>query len=166
MRAFTTTATPAGDHYVVTGTKRWIKLGGVSDLMTLMVVDSQGGLSRLVLERDVSPWQSRELEAVGIKNVSFAELTFDHVRVPRENLLGAAGVAPPCDVSMAKLFAVETAIGTCQTAMESMGAWGLAEDAGVERCWRDCAMLAAIDGTANVQRLIIGRELLGVAAFV
>jgi alkylation response protein AidB-like acyl-CoA dehydrogenase len=77
-----------------------------------------------------------------------------------------AGRRAPCDVSMAKLFAVETAIRTCQTAMESMGAWGLAVDAGVERCWRDCCMLTAIDGTANVQRLIIGRELLGMPAFV
>jgi len=214
--------------------------------MTLMVVDAEGGLSRLVLERAVSPWESRELPAVGIRNLSFAELTFKDVRVPRENLLGAAGVGgeqfhrgiessrafvgiqavgiarqalevalryakervafgrpigkfqgvqmaladaatrlqaarllclnalsiidagrrAPCDVSMAKVFAVETAISTCQVAMESMGAWGLAEDAGVERCWRDCCMLTAIDGTANVQRLIIGRELLGMPAFV
>ena len=246
MRGFTTTAVLAGDHYVVNGQKRWIKLGGASDLMTLMVVDAEGGLSRLVLERAVSPWESRELPAVGIRNLSFAELTFKDVRVPRENLLGAAGVGgeqfhrgiessrafvgiqavgiarqalevalryakervafgrpigkfqgvqmaladaatrlqaarllclnalsiidagrrAPCDVSMAKVFAVETAISTCQVAMESMGAWGLAEDAGVERCWRDCCMLTAIDGTANVQRLIIGRELLGMPAFV
>ena len=246
MRGFTTTAVLRGDGYAVNGRKRWIKLGGVSDLMTLMVVDGEGGLSRLVLERSVSPWESRELEAVGIKNVSFAELTFHDVRVPRENLLGTAGAGgdqfhrgiessrvfvgiqavgiarhaldialsyakertafgrpigkfqgvqmaladaatrlqaarllclnalsildagrrAPCDVSMAKLFAVETAIRTCQTAMESMGAWGLAVDAGVERCWRDCCMLTAIDGTANIQRLIIGRELLGMPAFV
>ena len=246
MRGFTTTAVLQGDAYVVNGKKRWIKLGGVSDLMTLMVVDASGGLSRLVLERAVSPWQSVELEAVGIRNLSFAELTFDNVRVPKDNLLGDAGAGgeqfhrgiessrvfvgiqavgiarhaldiamryakertafgrplakfqgvqmaladaatrlqaarllclnalaildagrrAPCDVSMAKLFAVETAIRTCQTAMECMGAWGLAVDAGVERCWRDCCMLTAIDGTANVQRLIIGRELLGVPAFV
>ena len=246
MRGFTNNAVLAGAHYVVNGQKRWIKLGGASDLMTLMVVDAEGGLSRLVLERAVSPWESRELPAVGIRNLSFAELTFKDVRVPRENLLGAAGVGgeqfhrgiessrafvgiqavgiarqalevglryakervafgrpigkfqgvqmaladaatrlqaarllclnalsiidagrrAPCDVSMAKVFAVETAISTCQVAMESMGAWGLAEDAGVERCWRDCCMLTAIDGTANVQRLIIGRELLGMPAFV
>ena len=70
---------------------RWIKLGGVADLITLMVVDAQGGLSRLVVEREVSPWQSREIEAVGMKNISFAEMTFDNVRVPKENLLGNAG---------------------------------------------------------------------------
>ncbi len=246
MRGFKTTAVLRGDAYVVNGQKRWIKLGGVSDLMTLMVVDAEGGLSRLVVEHAVSPWQSREMDAVGIKNLSFAELTFENVRVPRENILGAAGAGAeqfhrgiessrvfvgiqaagiarqaldralayarertafgrpigkfqgvqmalaeaatrlqaarllclnalailddgrraPCDVSMAKLFAVETAIRTCQVAMECMGAWGLAVEAGVERCWRDCCMLTAIDGTANIQRLIIGRELLGMPAFV
>ena len=245
MRGFTTKAVLQGDAYVVNGRKRWIKLGGVSDLMTLMVVDAEGGLSRLVLEHAVSPWESREHEAVGIKNLSFAELTFTDVRVPKENILGAAGAGAeqfhrgiessrvfvgiqaagiarraldiamayakertafgrpigkfqgvqmaladaatrlsaarllclnalaildsgrraPRDVSMAKLFAVETAIATCQVAMESMGAWGLSVEAGVERCWRDCCMLTAIDGTANIQRLIIGREMLGMPAF-
>ena len=38
--------------------------------------------------------------------------------------------------------------------------------AGVERCWRDAMMLTAIDGTATMQRLIIGRETLGTPAFV
>lgn len=246
MRAFTTSAVLDGDSYVVNGTKRWIKLGGVADLLTLMVADAQGGLSRLVLERAVSPWQSREIEAVGIKNISFAEITFDGVRVPKENILGAAGSGAdqfhrgiessrafigiqavgvarhaldiaiayakdriafgrpiarfqavqtaladattrlqaarllclnalaildsgqraPREVSMAKLYAVEMSIGVCQVAMESMGAWGLSVEAGVERCWRDCVMFTAIDGTATMQRLIIGRETLGVPAFV
>ena len=245
MRAFTCTAVLDGDSYVVNGRKRWIKLGSVSDLMTLMVVDASGGLSRLVLERSESPWTSIDIDTVGIRNLSLAELVFDNVRVPKENILGTAGDGgeqfhrgiessrafigiqavgiaqhaldiamqyakdrkafgrpltkfqaiqtalaeaatqlqaarllclnalaildshrrAPCDVSMAKVFAVQTAIKVCLVAMESMGAWGLAEDAGVERCWRDCCMLTAIDGTANVQKLIIGRELLGTAAF-
>ena len=246
MRAFKTTAVLDGDSYVVNGTKRWIKLGGVADLITLMVVDAQGGLSRLVLERAVSPWQSREIEAVGMKNISFAEMIFDGVRVPKENILGSAGAGAdqfhrgiessrafigilavgvarhaldiavayakdriafgrpiarfqavqtalsdaatrlqaarllclnalaildgghraPRDVSMAKVYAVETSIDVCRVAMESMGAWGLSVEAGVERCWRDCMMFTAIDGTATMQRLIIGRETLGVPAFV
>lgn len=245
MRAFTTTAVLQGDSYLVNGKKRWIKLGGVSDLATLMVSDGKGGLSRLVLEREQSPWQSTEIDTVGIKNLSFVEVAFDNVRVPRENLLGDAGAGgeqfhrgieasrafigiqavgiarqaldiafayakerkafgrpigkfqlvqtalgdaatrvqaarllclhalsildsgrrAPRDVSMAKVYAIETSIQACQAAMESMGAWGLAADAGVERCWRDCMMLTAIDGTANIQRLIVGRELLGMPAF-
>ena len=246
MRAFKTTAVLDGDAYVVNGTKRWIKLGGVADLITLMVVDAQGGLSRLVVERSVSPWRSREIEAVGMKNISFAEMVFENVRVPKENILGDAGAGAdqfhrgiessrafigilavgvarhalglamtyakdriafgrpiarfqavqtaladaatrlqaarllclnalarldsgeraPRDVAMAKAYAVDTAISVCQVAMESMGAWGLSVEAGVERCWRDCMMFTAIDGTGTIQRLIVGRELLGMPAFV
>jgi alkylation response protein AidB-like acyl-CoA dehydrogenase len=47
-----------------------------------------------------------------------------------------------------------------------MGAMGLAEEAGVERCWRDCRMLTVIDGTSGINRLIVGREMTGHAAFV
>jgi alkylation response protein AidB-like acyl-CoA dehydrogenase len=67
---------------------------------------------------------------------------------------------------MAKLFATETAVEICHLAMDSMGAYGLSREAGVERCWRDCRMLTVIDGTSGIQRLIIGRELLGTAAFL
>jgi alkylation response protein AidB-like acyl-CoA dehydrogenase len=49
--------------------------------------------------------------------------------------------------------------------MDCMGAQGLAREAGVERCWRDCRMLTVIDGTSGIQRLIVGRELFGTAAF-
>jgi alkylation response protein AidB-like acyl-CoA dehydrogenase len=50
--------------------------------------------------------------------------------------------------------------------MDCMGAFGLSREAGAERCWRDCRMLTVIDGTSGIQRLIIGRELLGTAAFL
>lgn len=245
MRGFTCRAELRGDHYLVSGRKRWIKLGATSDLMTLMVVDDAGGLSRLVVERADSPWVSVDIASVGMRTIDITELVLENVRVPRENLLGAAGLGDdqfhrgiessraligiqacgiarhaldialayarerkafgrpigrfqsvqsalavaetrlqaarllclyalarldagqraPKEVSMAKSFGVETALSACLAAMESMGAWGLAVDAGVERCWRDCAMLTAIDGTANIQKLIIGRELLGMAAF-
>jgi len=251
LRGLKTTAVADGQGFRVSGVKKWIKLGGVSDLITLLVVTGRDGggklrTSRLVLERAQSPWRARELEATGIEKISFAELSFEDVRVPKENLLGtpgegaeqfnrgieasrafvglqAVGLARraldraiayvkervafgrplarfqaiqstladaaakleaarllslkalaildsgrrcPAEVSMAKLFATETAVEVCHAAMDSMGAEGLAYEAGVERCWRDCRMLTVIDGTAGIQRLIIGRELCGVPAFI
>src|SRR2546428_14165208 len=68
-----------------------------------------------------------------------------------------AGRRAPCDVSMAKLFAVETAIRTCQTAIESMGAWGLAVDAGVDRCWRGLLIVTPLDGAPPHARPYIPR---------
>ena len=125
MRAFKTTATLAGDAYVVNGQKRWIKLGGVSDLMTLMVVDAAGGLSRLVLERAVSPWTSTEMEAVGIRNLSFAELTFDNVRVPKENMLpGVQGLRGPLScLTQARYGITWGVIGAAQACLKELIAY-------------------------------------------
>ena len=72
----------------------------------------------------------------------------------------------PREASMAKVFAAEAAVRACNSAMDAMGALGLAEEGGVERCWRDARMLTVIDGTTGINRLIVGRELLGHAAFV
>jgi alkylation response protein AidB-like acyl-CoA dehydrogenase len=251
LRNLQCTATKVSGGYRVSGRKKWIKLGGVADMMTLLVRtgdDANGKplTSRLVLERAQSPWQSTELESVGIETVSFSELSFDDVFVPEENLLGAAGqgaeqfnrgieasrafigiqatgiarralnlavayvkdrtafgrplarfqaiqtsladaaakleaartlclaalgrldggTRAPSAVAMAKLFATESAVEICHLAMDSMGAAGLSRAAGVESCWRDARMLTVIDGTSGIQRLIIGRELLGVPAFV
>ena len=82
--------------YVVCGKKAWIKLGGVSDLMTLLVntgtaPDGKKLTSRLVLEFAQSPWQFREVDTVGIDRISFAELAFQDVFVPAENMLGTPG---------------------------------------------------------------------------
>src|SRR5690606_8290662 len=70
--------------------------GGIVDFMTVLVVadPAQGpkaGTSRLFVERAVSPWQHREIPCVAMRNLSFAEITFGNVRVPRENLLGEKG---------------------------------------------------------------------------
>lgn len=35
----------------------------------------------------------------------------------------------------------------------------------MERLWRDAKMLTVIDGTSDIQRLIVGREEFGVPAF-
>ncbi len=239
------------DGYRITGVKKWIKLGADADFMTLMVrtgdrADGKPSTSRLMVERSRSPWKARELPSVGLDAVSFAEIVFDDVLAPRENLLGDAGHGAdqfnrgieasrafigiqavgladralsfalayakgrtafgrplarfqaiqisladaatklaaaralcldalgrldagqraPQAVAMAKLFATEAAVEICHLAMDSMGAFGLSREAGVERCWRDCRMLTVIDGTSGIQRLIIGRELFGTAAFV
>jgi alkylation response protein AidB-like acyl-CoA dehydrogenase len=96
IRALRTSAVVDGAYYRVTGCKKWIKLGGTADLITLLVVSdaeagATAGTTRLVLERAVSPWTSEELDSVGLRNLSYAELRFENVKVPRENVLGSPG---------------------------------------------------------------------------
>ncbi|MDA8249196.1 MAG: acyl-CoA/acyl-ACP dehydrogenase [Rhodospirillales bacterium] len=249
-RALACAGVPGPDGYHVTGRKKWIKFGGIADLLTLMVVeraaDGTSRHTRFIVERETSPWTNRELPCVGLRNLSFAELEFDGVLVPTANMMAAPGEALaafsagieasrpfvgmssvgiarhaldiacrytrgrvafgrplarfqaiqlqladaatevaaarllclqalwlmdqgqrcPREASMAKAYATEAAVRACHAAMDAMGAMGLAEEAGVERCWRDARMLTVIDGTTGINRLIVGRELLGHAAFV
>jgi alkylation response protein AidB-like acyl-CoA dehydrogenase len=65
---------------------------------------------------------------------------------------------------MAKAFATEAAVRVASTAMQCLGANGLATENRVERCLRDARMLTIPDGTTQIQKLIIGRALTGMSA--
>ncbi len=66
--------------------------------------------------------------------------------------------------SMAKWSATEAAVRVASTAIQCMGANGLASENRVERCLRDARMLTMPDGTTQIQKLIIGRALTGMSA--
>ena len=68
--------------------------------------------------------------------------------------------------SMAKYYSTEMAIRVTSKAIEIHGAYGLSEDYPIERYFRDARCLTFPDATSEIQKLIIGRELLGIQAFV
>ncbi|MBM3141491.1 MAG: acyl-CoA dehydrogenase [Chloroflexi bacterium] len=65
-----------------------------------------------------------------------------------------------------KFFGSETAVRVCSTAMEVLGAYGISEEYPLERYFRDARTLLPPDGTNQIQRLIVGREVFGMPAFV
>ena len=94
-KAITTTARRAGDHYVINGAKTFISNGYNGNLA--MVVARTGppgsgakGLSIFMVERDRTDGYrvGRILEKIGQKGQDTAELFFDDMKVPAENLLG------------------------------------------------------------------------------
>ena len=68
------------------------------------------------------------------------------------------------EASMAKWYATEAAVKVASTAIQCMGANGLATENRVERCMRDARMLTMPDGTTQIQKLIIARALTGRSA--
>jgi len=74
----------------------------------------------------------------------------------------------PCDkeASGVKFLASETAVRICSKAMEILGAYGISEEYPLERYFRDARTYWPPDGTNQIQRLIVGREILGLPAFV
>jgi alkylation response protein AidB-like acyl-CoA dehydrogenase len=61
---------------------------------------------------------------------------------------------------MAKLFATETANRVCYEAMQIYGGYGYTADFPVERFSRDARITTIYEGTSEIQRLIIAREVL------
>ncbi len=95
-----TTATAAGDDWVINGSKAWITNPSVAPLIvTLCRTDREAGthgFSLIIVETDrpdltIHPPEKK----MGLKGSPTHMLTFDHVRVPQENLLGEAGRGLP-----------------------------------------------------------------------
>jgi alkylation response protein AidB-like acyl-CoA dehydrogenase len=72
-----------------------------------------------------------------------------------------------CDTesSMAKWFATEMAVGVASKALQIHGGFGITKEYRVERLFRDARIMPIPDGTTEIQKLIIARNILGVSAF-
>ena len=64
------------------------------------------------------------------------------------------------EASMAKLLASETAVRATSSALQVYGGYGYFKDSPVERLFRDARVTTIYEGTSEVQRLIIARQLL------
>ena len=74
------------------------------------------------------------------------------------------GLIPIREASIAKAYATEAGIRITSKAIQVHGAYGLSEDFPVERYFRDARCYTIPDGTTEIQKLIIGREALGMSA--
>jgi butyryl-CoA dehydrogenase len=75
--------------------------------------------------------------------------------------LEAAGERSLREASMAKLYASEMAERVCSAAIQIHGGYGYVEDFPVGKIWRDVRVTQIYEGTSEVQRLVIARELEG-----
>ena len=64
------------------------------------------------------------------------------------------------EASMAKLFASEKANQACYTALQLLGGYGYMQEYPLERMTRDARITSIYEGTSEVQRLVIAREIL------
>ncbi|MGF7148119.1 alkylation response protein AidB-like acyl-CoA dehydrogenase [Sphingomonas zeicaulis] len=242
--ALKTKAVLDGDHYVVTGTKAFISGGGENDIYVVMVrtgEDGPKGISCLVIEKDMPGVsfgaQERKL---GWHSQPTAQVNFDAVRVPVDNLVGSLGEgfriammgldggrlnigacslggaqrcldeavkytkerrqfgqaiadfqntqfmladmetelqAARCLLytaaakvtanapdktrfaAMAKRFATDTGSKVVNDALQLHGGYGYLMDYPIERFWRDLRVHSILEGTNQVMRMIVGREL-------
>tara|TARA_B100000945_G_C20426294_1_gene620717 strand:- start:3267 stop:4424 length:1158 start_codon:yes stop_codon:yes gene_type:complete len=64
------------------------------------------------------------------------------------------------EAAMAKLFSSETAMSVATEAIQIHGGFGYIKEYDVERFFRDAKILEIGEGTSEIQRIIIGREIL------
>lgn len=75
------------------------------------------------------------------------------------------GTVTPLQLSMAKYYAAECAVRAARNAIQVHGGVGYVSEYPVERYLRDAIALGLYEGTSQIQKLIIGRELTRISAF-
>jgi alkylation response protein AidB-like acyl-CoA dehydrogenase len=244
-----TRAEKDGDEWVINGSKMWITNGSVGDYFVVMaetdphVEDRYSGFSQIIVEADRDGFSADKITGkMGIRASDTAELVFDDVRVPEENLVGSRGMgflqlmqffdetrtavaaqgvgiakgaaeraleyaqereqfgrsisefqaiqhkladmhiqteaarqltyksAWSVDnesqsltalASMAKEFASRVATDVADEAVQVYGGSGFVNDYDVERFYRDSKITQIYEGTTEIQKNIVARELLG-----
>ena len=96
LQGIKTRAVKDGDEWVLNGAKTFITNGINSDLVIVVAQTDPDkgaqGFSLLVVERGMEGFErGRKLDKIGLDAQDTAELSFDNVRVPAENLLGEEG---------------------------------------------------------------------------
>jgi len=92
---------------------------------------------------------------------SFTELEAARLMVLRAAYLKEKGRRFTREASMAKLLATETANQVCYKALQILGGYGYSKEFPLERYARDCRVTTIYEGTSEIQRLVIARDILG-----
>ncbi len=92
LAAIRSKAEDKGDHFLLNGAKTYISNGILADLVIVAArtdPESKRGISLFVVERGMEGFErGANLAKIGLKSQDTAELFFNNVKVPKENLLG------------------------------------------------------------------------------
>ncbi len=126
------------------------------------------GLARVCLEESLAYAQMRKTfgkpiaqhQTIQIKLADMA-VRVEAARLLVDQAAHAYDSGQRCDLEagMAKLYATEAAVENSMEAMRIHGAYGYSKEYNIERYYRDAPLLAIGEGTNELQRLIIARQL-------
>jgi len=147
----------------------FVHTAGGLELGRINVAARGVGVSQAALEESVRYAQQRETfgkaigehQAIQIKLADMATKVAA-ARALVENAAAAYDRGERCDMEagMAKLFASETAIENSLEALRIHGGYGYSPEFIVERLYRDAPLLAIGEGTNEIQRVIIAKQLI------
>ena len=126
------------------------------------------GIARVCLEEALAYAQVRktfgkpicEHQTIQIKLADMAT-RLEAARLLTESAARAYDTGRRCDLEagMAKLYATEAALTNSLEAMRIHGAYGYSKEFNIERYYRDAPLLAIGEGTNEIQRMVIARQL-------
>src|SRR5712691_7846922 len=141
--------------------------GGRISIAALAVGIAQGAYESAVRysgERQQFGKPIREFQAIQFKLADMAtQIDAARLLMYRAASLKDQGKRTTRESSMAKLFASEISVRVCEEAIQIHGGYGYTKDYPAEKYWRDSKLCTIGEGTSEIQRIIIAREILKVA---
>jgi alkylation response protein AidB-like acyl-CoA dehydrogenase len=141
--------------------------GGRISIAALAVGIAQGAYESAVRysgERQQFGKPIREFQAIQFKLADMAtQIDAARLLMYRAAALKDQGRKSTRESSMAKLFASEVSVRVCEEAIQIHGGYGYTKDYPAEKYWRDSKLCTIGEGTSEIQRMIIAREILKAA---
>src|ERR1035441_4759479 len=140
--------------------------GGRISIAALSLGIARGALDaalKYVKERRQFGKAIAEFQGIQWKLADMAtELDAARLLTQRAAVLKDAGRKVTRESSMAKLFAGEAAVRICNEAVQLFGGYGFIKDYPAEKFYRDVKLCTIGEGTSEIQRMVIAREILKV----
>lgn len=144
-----------------------IALSGLETKRVIVAAQAVGVASRAF---DAALSYSRERETFGKKIIEHQAVSFTLAEMATDlecarqlcyhaGRLKAAGMRCVREASMAKLFASQMSERVCSAALKMHGGYGFLNDFPVEKLYRDAMVFQLYDGTNEIQKILISREL-------
>jgi alkylation response protein AidB-like acyl-CoA dehydrogenase len=138
--------------------------GGRISIAALAVGIAQGAFEsalRYSQERQQFGKPIAEFQAIQFKLANMAtQIDAARLMMYRAAWMKDNGHRTTKESSMAKLFASEISVEVCEEAIQIHGGYGYTKDYPPEKYWRDSKLCTIGEGTSEIQRIIIAREVL------
>jgi hypothetical protein len=138
--------------------------GGRISIAALALGIAQGAYEsavRYAKEREQFGKPIAEFQAIQFKLADMAtQIEAARLLTLRAAYLKDQGKRVTKESSMAKLYASEVSVKVCEEAIQIHGGYGYTKDYPPEKYWRDSKLCTIGEGTSEIQRLVIARQLL------
>ncbi len=138
--------------------------GGRISIAALSVGIARGALDATLEYSTVREQFGKPISSFQLTQAKLADMAtrVDAARLltQRSAVMKDAGLATTRESAMAKVYASEVAVLVAEEAVQIHGGYGYTKEYPVERAWRDAKLCTIGEGTSEIQRMVIARELL------